>query len=193
MAVSARLRRALAEPGQLLPALRGAVGAGRVATSAASPPRIRGRVQIHNDGVLHLGRALGVDGLPFPTKIEVRPCGELRIGTGCFVNYGVDIVASSTIVIGDAVLVGPMVSIVDDDMHQIEPGRPRRVAPITIGRNVWLGRGAIVLPGTSIGDHTVVAAGCVVRGEIPARVVVGGVPAKVLRELDIPDDDWTRM
>jgi maltose O-acetyltransferase len=149
-------------------------------------------VRVANAGTLHIGRALTVDGMPFPTKIEVRPGGELRIGTGCFLNYGVDIVAGSTITIGDAVLVGPLVSIVDDDMHQIEPSRARRVAPITIGDDVWLGRGVIVLPGASIGDHSVIAAGSVVRGEIPARVVAAGSPAKVIRELDIPDG-WRRI
>jgi acetyltransferase-like isoleucine patch superfamily enzyme len=186
------IRTALTQPGEVLPAVRGLVGAGRRATSAASPPRIRGRVRIDNAGTLHIGRALTVDGMPFPTKIEVRRGAELRIGNGCFINYGVDVVAGASITLGDSVLVGPLVSIVDDDMHQIEPGRDRRVAPITIGTNVWLGRGVQVLPGTTIGDHSVVAAGAVVRGDVPARVVVGGVPARVLRELDVPDS-WRRI
>jgi maltose O-acetyltransferase len=149
-------------------------------------------VQVENAGELHVGRALTIDGRPFPTKIEVRRGAVLRIGTGCFINYGVDIVAGRAITLGDSVLIGPLVSIVDDDMHQIEPSRERRVAPITIGDDVWLGRGVIVLPGASIGDHSVIAAGSVVRGEIPARVVAAGSPAKVLRELDIPDG-WRRI
>lgn len=188
-----RVRRALAEPRELVPAARGMLGPARRATSCASPPRIRGRVDITNGGQLHLGRALTVDGLPLPTKIEVRPGGELRIGTGCFLNYGVDIVVGSTVVLGDHVLVGPLVSIVDDDMHRIEPGRPRRVAPIAVGRNVWLGRGVVVLPGATIGDHSVIGAGSVVRGIIPPRVVAAGAPATVLREIAVPDDGWTRM
>ena len=192
MSFTSRVRRVAAERRDVLPAVRGMLGAGRQATSCASPPRIRGRVQITNHGQLHLGRAFNVDGLPFPTKIEVRPGGELRIGTGCFVNYGVDIVVGSTVALGDHVLIGPLVSIVDDDMHQVEPGRPRRVAPITIGTNVWLGRGVIVAPGATIGDHSVIAANAIVRGEIPARVVAAGQPAKVIRELDIPDG-WRRF
>jgi maltose O-acetyltransferase len=192
MSLVSRARTVLTQPGELLPAVRGVLGAGRQATSAGSPPRIRGRVQVSNAGQLHIGRALTIDGMPLPTKIEVRRGAELRIGTGCFINYGVDIVAGSTIVLGDSVLVGPLVSIVDDDMHQIEPGRERRVAPITIGDDVWLGRGVIVLPGASIGEHSVIAAGSVVRGEIPARVVAAGSPARVLRELDIPDG-WRRI
>jgi maltose O-acetyltransferase len=192
MSLASRARAVLSQPREVVPAVRGLLGPARRATSCASPPRIRGTVRITNGGRLHLGRALTVDGLPLPTKIEVRPGGELRIGSGCFVNYGVDIVAGSTVVLGDGVLVGPLVSIVDDDMHQLEPGRPRRVAPITIGDDVWLGRGVVVLPGTTIGDHSVIGAGSVVRGEVPARVVAGGVPARVLRELEIPDG-WRRM
>jgi acetyltransferase-like isoleucine patch superfamily enzyme len=192
MSVVSRARAVLAQPREVVPAVRGLLGPGRRATSCASPPRIRGQVRITNAGALHLGRALTVDGTPLPTKIDVRAGAEVRIGSGCFLNYGVDIVAGESIAIGDSVLVGPLVSIVDDDMHQIEPGRPRRVAPITIGDDVWLGRGVTVLPGTTIGDHSVIAAGSVVRGDVPARVVAGGVPAKVIRELDVPDG-WRRI
>ncbi|OBA90134.1 hypothetical protein A5662_23295 [Mycobacteriaceae bacterium 1482268.1] len=174
-----------------MPAVRGLLGASRRATTCASPPRIRGRVRIINKGRLHLGRAVSIDGSPLPTKIEVHSGAELRIGSGCFFNCGVDLVAASAIVLGDSVLVGPLVSIVDDDMHQVEPGRERTVASINIGDNVWLGRGVIVLPGATIGDHSVVAAGSIVRGEIPPRVLAAGAPARVLRKLDIPDG-WRR-
>ncbi len=185
-------RRAVAERGQVLPAVRGLLGAGRRATSCASPPRIRGRVVLRNDGECHLGRALVVDGLPLPTKIEVYRGAELRIGSGCYVNYGVDIVAAARVTLGDGVLVGPLASIVDDEMHEVEPGRDRRRAPIVIGDNVWIGRAATILPGTRIGDHSVVAAGAVVRGEVPPCTVVGGVPARALRTLVVPDPAWRR-
>jgi acetyltransferase-like isoleucine patch superfamily enzyme len=191
MAVVAEVRRVLGQPGEVAPALRGLIGVARRATSCASPPRVRGRLHLRNQGQLHLGRAVTVEGFPLPTKITVRPGAELHLGTGCFLNYGVDVVATCRVVLGEGVLVGPLVSIVDDDMHETEPGRGRRRAPITIGDDVWLGRGVVVLPGTTIGAHTVVAAGAVVRGDIPAKVLVGGVPAKVLRPLDVPDD-WRR-
>ena len=186
------VRRVAEERSQVLPALRGLLGPGRRATSCASPPRIRGRVVLRNDGVLHLGRALVVDGLPLPTKIQVCRGAELLIGSGCYVNYGVDIVATESVTLGDRVLIGPMVSVVDDEMHQVEPGRERRRAPIVIGDNVWIGRAATVLPGTRIGDHSVVAAGSVVRGEVPACTVVAGVPARPVRTLTVPDPGWRR-
>jgi maltose O-acetyltransferase len=192
MSVVGRARSVLAQRREVVPAVRGLLGPARRATSCASPPRIRGTVRLVNSGTLHIGRALTVDGMPLPTKIEVRAGAELRIGSGCYLNYGVDIVAGEAIVLGDSVLVGPLVSIVDDDMHQVEPARPRRRAPITVGDDVWLGRGVTVLPGATIGDHSVIAAGSVVRGEVPARVVAAGSPAKVLREIEVPDG-WRRI
>jgi maltose O-acetyltransferase len=71
--------------------------------------------------------------------------------------------------------------------HPLEP-EPRRdklegTAPITLGDNVWLGGGVIVLPGVSIGDNTVVGAGAVVSRDLPANVIAAGVPARVTRAL----------
>jgi maltose O-acetyltransferase len=56
---------------------------------------------------------------------------------------------------------------------------------------VWLGRSVIVLPGSKIGDHTVVAAGSIVKGDLPPRVLAAGNPARVVRELNVPDG-WRR-
>jgi maltose O-acetyltransferase len=75
--------------------------------------------------------------------------------------------------------------------HPIDPG-PRRVGwesaePIAIGDNVWLGGGAIICPGVTIGEDTVVGAGAVVTRDLPAGVVAAGVPARVLREIDERD------
>jgi len=68
-----------------------------------------------------------------------------------------------------------------------------RTAPVTIGRNVWIGRGAVLLPGVTIGDHAVVAAGAIVTKDVPAAAVVAGNPARVVRDLGVIDDDWRRM
>jgi maltose O-acetyltransferase len=63
--------------------------------------------------------------------------------------------------------------------------------PVIIGKNVWLGNGVLVLPGSEIGDHTVVAARSVVRSSLPPRVLAAGNPARVIRQLDIPEG-WRR-
>ena len=87
--------------------------------------------------------------------------------------------------IGDDVLIAPNGSLLSSG-HPVEPlDRTRRVtaAPIVIGRNVWIGSGAIVLQGVTVGDDSVIAAGAVVSEDVPPATVVGGVPARVIRKL----------
>ena len=121
---------------------------------------------------------------------EIRPpfyCDygrQIRIGTGCFLNYGVVALDVARIDIGDDVQIGPLVQLLTPT-HPVEP-EPRRAKweaaePIAIGDNVWLGGGAIVCPGVTIGADTVVGAGAVVTNDLPSGVVAAGVPARVIR------------
>ena len=153
-------------------------------------PQVYGRLIVAARGSLRIGDRLVVDGRPLPTKLTVGRHGELTIGERAFFNYGVDINAQLSITIGANVRVGPLVSIVDDDMHEIEPGS-RKSAPITIGDNVWIGRGTTIAPGVTIGDHAVIGANSVVTRHVAAATVVGGCPAHLIRELDIPPG-WRR-
>jgi acetyltransferase-like isoleucine patch superfamily enzyme len=84
-----------------------------------------------------------------------------------------------------------LVAIFDSDHHPIEPSRPTRFAPVRLGANVWVGRSATILPGVTIGDHAVIAAGSIVTDDVPARTLMAGVPARPIRTLDIPDG-WRR-
>jgi maltose O-acetyltransferase len=122
---------------------------------------------------------------------EIRPpfyCDygyQTFIGTGCFLNYGVVALDVARIDIGDDVQIGPLVQLLTPT-HPVEP-EPRRAGweaaePIAIGDNVWLGGGAIVCPGVTIGADTVVGAGAVVTRDLPAGVVAAGVPARVIRQ-----------
>jgi acetyltransferase-like isoleucine patch superfamily enzyme len=119
------------------------------------------------------------------------PGGSLTIGERVFVNQGATIVAYVSISIGDDCRIGDYVGIYDTDHHPVEQGAEVRQAPVVIGRNVWLGRGAIVLPGVTIGDHAVVGAGSVITSDVPARTLVAGNPARVVRELSA-EDGWRR-
>jgi maltose O-acetyltransferase len=139
---------------------------------------------------MEVDERLVVHGRPLPTKFTVGERGRLTIGARGFFNYGVDVNAQDRISIGDNVRVGPLVSIVDDDMHELGPGRRRRV-PITIGHNVWIGRGAVIAPGVTIDDHAVVSANSVVTKDVAVATLVGGVPARVIRTLEVPRD-WRR-
>ena len=107
------------------------------------------------------------------------------------VNQGAVVVSHSQIEIGDDCLIGEFSAIYDTNHHSLDPLHPTKYAPVILGSNVWLCRGVVVLPGTKIGDHTVVAAGSVVKGDLPPRVLAAGNPAEVIRELDIPSG-WSR-
>jgi acetyltransferase-like isoleucine patch superfamily enzyme len=118
---------------------------------------------------------------------DLGPDPVLRIGDRCVIGRGSHIVAHQSIEIGDDVWAGPYVYITDQNHGYADPDMPiGRQLPVnravTIGAGSWLGAGVVVLPGARIGRNVVIAAGSVVRGEVPDRCVVAGVPAKIVRE-----------
>jgi len=129
-------------------------------------------------------------------RVVVRPpfrCEfgtPISVGTGTFLNFDCIMLDVAPITIGAACQIATRVQFLTAT-HPIDPG-PRRVGweyaePIVIGDNVWLGGGAIVCPGVTIGEDTVVGAGSVVTRDLPAGVVAVGTPARVLREIDERD------
>ena len=110
-------------------------------------------------------------------------CGKnITVGKNVFINSGCKFQDQGGITIGDGTLIGHNVvlatlnhGIAPEERHDLFP------APIHIGKNVWIGANAVVLPGVAIGDHAVIAAGAVVTKDVPANAVVGGIPAKVIR------------
>jgi acetyltransferase-like isoleucine patch superfamily enzyme len=125
---------------------------------------------------------------------DLGPEPVLRIGDRCVIGRGSHIVAHHSIEIGADVFTGPYVYITDQNHSysdlEIPVGRQWPVnSPVRIGAGTWLGTAAVVLPGADIGRNVVVAAGAVVRGNVPDYAVVGGVPAKVIREY-LPGTGW---
>jgi maltose O-acetyltransferase len=111
---------------------------------------------------------------------------HIRVGARTFVNFGLVALDVAEITIGDDVQIGSNVELLTP-VHPLEPG-PRRnkleaAKPIRVGNNVWLGGGAIVCPGVSIGENTVVGAGAVVTKDLPANVLAVGNPARAIREV----------
>jgi acetyltransferase-like isoleucine patch superfamily enzyme len=127
---------------------------------------------------------------------DLGPVPVLRIGDRCVIGRGSHIVAHHSLVIGDDVFTGPYVYITDQNHGYVDPEVPigrqmPRNAPVRVGSGSWLGAGAVVLPGACIGRNVVVAAGSVVRGTVPDRCVVAGVPARIVRQY-VPGDGWLR-
>ena len=111
---------------------------------------------------------------------------QVHIGARSFVNCGAVFLDVATITLGEDVQVGPNVQFLTPT-HPLEADKRRTGAeaarPITVANTVWLGGGAIILPGVSIGENTVVGAGAVVTKSLPANVLAVGNPARVIRTL----------
>jgi acetyltransferase-like isoleucine patch superfamily enzyme len=86
------------------------------------------------------------------------------------------------IVIEDDVLIGPKVNLITEN-HPLDPTERRALIskPILIKRNAWIGAAATILPGVTVGENAVVAAGAVVSKDVPANTVVGGIPARHIK------------
>jgi acetyltransferase-like isoleucine patch superfamily enzyme len=115
--------------------------------------------------------------------------GRIEIGDGSIIYTGVELLCHhrSTIRIGRNVLFTRQAAAVTGGHVFDDPNAPIisqgiRTADITVGDDCWIGYRAVLLPGAKIGSGTVVAAGAVVAGELPERVVAGGVPARVIRQ-----------
>ena len=109
---------------------------------------------------------------------------NITIGKDVFINSGCHFQDQGGIEIGDGALIGHNVVLATIN-HDLNPkeNRKNHYAPIKISAHVWIGSNATVLPGVTIGDYAVVAAGAVVTREVPAMTVVGGVPARVLKTI----------
>lgn len=117
-------------------------------------------------------------------------CGKnIRIGKDVFINSGCRFQDQGGITIGDGTLIGHNVVLATIN-HDLNPKKrgDNILAPIAIGKKVWIGANATVLSGVTIGDGAVIAAGAVVTKNVPENVVVGGVPARVLKKIAEPCD-----
>lgn len=148
------------------------------------------------DGCIHVGAACHVQA----HLCTRRPKATIRIGDRCFLGLQTTILCASAITIGDDVMISGDCYITDNDGHSLD-WRLRRedvtnsrkgiknwdhvaVAPVTIGNDVWIAPKCIILKGVSIGKGSVVAAGSVVTKDVPARSLVAGNPARVIRTLE---------
>lgn len=119
--------------------------------------------------------------------VRVIKGGHLILNNG-FINENVQITCGSTIEVGERATIGRDVVIRSFDGHTILQDGYQISEPIKIGRDVWIGQGATILKGVSVGNGAIIAAGALVTKDVPAHSIVGGVPAKVLKE----NVEWKR-
>jgi acetyltransferase-like isoleucine patch superfamily enzyme len=107
-----------------------------------------------------------------------------KIGKNVFINHACSFLDLGGITIEDDVLIGPKVNLVTEN-HPIEPNNRKTLIckPIMIKRNSWIGAGATILPGVTVGENAVVAAGSVVTKDVPNNTIVAGVPAKHVKDI----------
>ena len=139
-----------------------------------------------NRGRMLLGARVRLNSNWAPIELSTGPDGAIEIGDGVFVNYGTIISAHRLVRIGSNVMIGNYCIVADTEIPGIEvPPADQSLIPRTveIGTGAWLAARVLVMPGSRIGDGAIIAAGSVVAGDIPARTVAGGIPARVLRSL----------
>lgn len=169
----------------------------RTRRQKAKPPREDRRVTIGPPARtpaivrLHRGARIRTGGwvhLNAGTSIVVGPRATLDIGASTFFSGGT-ILCSESIVIGERCGIAWDAFITDSDMHEITADGETlpHTLPIRIGEHVWVGSGARIMKGTTIGDGAIVAAGAIVTKDVPPRTLVAGVPARVIRK----NVEWT--
>lgn len=135
----------------------------------------------------HFGYKLGGFNRRGSIELQARYSNSLiKIGDKVFINNNVMLCAANYIDIGDDTLIGQNVVFMDHEVYGFYPSKRRElgtIGSIVIGRNVWIGNNVMILKDTVIGENSIVAAGTVVSGTFPDNVVIGGVPAKIIKEI----------
>ena len=107
---------------------------------------------------------------------------QMHIGRNVFINHSLTCMAAGGITIEEGVMIGPHVKILTDN-HDFHNRMVLRCKPVHIGRQAWIGAAAIILPGVSIGENAIVAAGAVVTNDVAPNTIVGGNPAKFIKTI----------
>jgi acetyltransferase-like isoleucine patch superfamily enzyme len=111
---------------------------------------------------------------------------NVKIGANCHINHDVFLLGRVGITLGDNVVLSARCMLLDAGLESRSMAHfqdhAHVDAPITIENGAWIGAGAIILPGVTIGEHSIVGAGSVVRKDVPPRTVVAGNPARIIRK-----------
>jgi len=144
--------------------------------------RLIGRIRLRGSGDVEFGQSVTLVGDVVPIEFVSYDGGCISIGDHSFINYGSSISAYKRVTIGHHCLLGHHTLILDRNEHGVEQRElAPPPAPVIIEDHVWIGSRVIVLPGISIGHHSVIGAGSVVTKDVPANCLVVGNPARIVR------------
>lgn len=142
-----------------------------------------------------LGQLLGAvgEGCWIEPPLYVNWGSRIALGDHVYANTGLTVIDDTFVTIGSHVMLGPRVTI-SAASHPVDPELRRQAyqydLPVVLEENVWVGAGATILPGVTIGKNSVIGAGSVVERDIPPDVVAAGVPCRVLREIGPRDREY---
>lgn len=126
-----------------------------------------------------------VEGVTIFTPIHINYGKHINIGKNVFINFDCTFLSLGGVTIEDDVLIGPKVSLITEN-HPLNPKQRKGLIckHILIKKNAWIGANATILPGVTIGENAVVAAGAVVSKDVPDDTLVGGIPAKFIKTIE---------
>lgn len=164
----------------------GAMGTGSALGFPPGPTFGERWIRIGDGTMIGPGTSLAVGMVPDEPGLEPDEGWVIRIGDRCNIGRGSSIVGRLRIDIGDDVTTGPDIYVTDHNHRFDDPDTPIArqwvtEAPVRIGDGCWIGAGAVILPGVTLGRNVVVGAGAVVNLDVPDRCVVAGVPAKIVK------------
>jgi acetyltransferase-like isoleucine patch superfamily enzyme len=109
---------------------------------------------------------------------------HIKLGKNIFINHACSFLDLGGITIEDDVQVGPRVNLITEN-HPVDPAKRKHLElkPVVIKRNVWIGAGATILAGVTVGENSIVAAGAVVNKDVAANTIVGGIPARFIKSI----------
>ena len=122
------------------------------------------------------------EGCMIAPPLHVNMGGRVTLGKNVATMYNLTCMALGGITIEDNVMIAANVTLLTNN-HDLEHREVLTCKPVHIGKNVWIGANVTILPGVTVGENAVVAAGAVVSKDVPPNTIVGGVPAKILREI----------
>ena len=157
--------------------------------NATRPPEMERRQKLLKEMFFEIGENCYIEP-PFHSNFGG---GHVHFGNNIYANFNLTLVDDTHIYVGDYTMFGPNVTVATAG-HPILPELREKGyqynAPVHIGRNCWIGAGAVILPGVTLGDNVVVGAGSIVTKDLPSNVVAVGNPCKVLREVGERDREY---